>query len=85
MQQVCMQLSQLSQVVATSSTAGSAHLTLALAACSAAQVGESLSCPGPLAVDAEKLYLLAPELQQEPSPARLSFRGASPADSELSS
>ena len=54
--------------------AGGVHLALGLAACSAAQVGESLSCPGPLAVDAKKLYLLAKKLyllvseqQQEPS------------------
>ena len=67
MTQVCMQLSQLSQVVATDSVAGSAYLRLGLAACSAAQVGGFLSCPGYLAVDAKKLYLLAPEQQQERS------------------
>ena len=70
MKQVCTQLSQLSQVVATGSMTGSAHLTLGLAACSAAQVGGFLSCLGfrvsCLAADAEKLYLLTPEQQQEP-------------------
>lgn len=71
--------------------AGTAHLTLGLAANSAAEVGESLSCPGPLAFDAEKLYVLAPELQQEPSwcpvslpPDLLSFGKAAPADWESS-
>ena len=85
MTEVCMQLSQISQVVATGSMAGSAHLRFGLAACSAAQVGGFLSCPGYLAVDAEKLYLLAPEQQQEPAPLRLSFCGASPAGWESSS
>ena len=86
MQQVCTQLKQLSQVMATSSMAGRAHLTFGLAACSAAQVEESPSGSDLPAAAARKLYLLAPELQQEPSwcpvslpPARLSFRRASPA------
>ena len=71
--------------------AGSAHLTLGLAACSAAEVEGFLSCPGYLAVDAEKLHLMAPELQKEPSwcpvslpPGRSFCRGASPADWEPS-
>ena len=80
------------EVMAIGREAGTAHLTLGLAACSVAEVGESLSCPGPLAFDAEKLYLLAPELQQEPSwcpvspPPDVSSLGkAAPADWESSS
>ena len=80
-------MQKIQQVMPTGSVAGSAHLMLGRAAYFAAQVGEFLSCPGYLAVDAEKLHPLAPELQKEPSwcpvslpPDRLSFRGASRAD-----
>ena len=76
---------ELQQLSVKGSVAAIAHLTLGVAAYSAAQVADSSSCPGQVAVDAAKLYLLAPELQQEPSPDRLFARGLSPADWESSS